>query len=77
MYNTRFLNKRASKNECYTWTSVLLLDSIVNVNKKCYHPVFSSECEYIASKEKIKIMSVINDKLFTDDFDDEEYDKCN
>ena len=56
---------------------VLLLNSIVNVNKKYYHPVFSSECEYIASKEKIKIMSAINEELFIDDFDDEEYDKFN
>ena len=51
LYSTPFLGKRVSKNECYAWISVLLLDSIVNKNKK-YPLVFSNECKYLVSKER-------------------------
>ena len=50
LYNIPFLNKRVSKNECYALNSVLLVDSIVNVNKKYYPLAFSNECKYIATK---------------------------
>ena len=67
LYNTPFLDKILSKNECYAWTSVSLLDSIVNVNKKYDPLVFSNECKYIVSKEKIKIMIAIDKELIIDD----------
>ena len=51
LYSTPFLGKRESKNECYARISVLLLDSIVNKNKK-YLLVFSNECKYVVSKER-------------------------
>ena len=56
-------------------TSVLLLDSIVNVNKKYYPQVFSNERKFIVSNEKIKIMSAIDEELIMNDSDDEEYGK--
>ena len=65
--------KEYLKNECYAWTFVLLLDSIVNVNKKYYPLVFSNECKCIVSQEKIKIMSATDEKSIIDDSDDEEY----
>lgn len=36
-YSTFFLDKKVSKNECYTWKSILLPDSIANVDKKINH----------------------------------------
>ena len=45
LYNTPFLcNKRIPKeNECYTCVFIILLDSVINIDKK-YHPqVFLEE----------------------------------
>ena len=88
LYNPLFLNKRKSKGECYLRTSVLLLDSIVDVNKKHYPLVFSNECKYIVSKQGIEVISALDkelivadsdDKLIINNTDDEydEYDKFN
>ena len=78
MYNTPFLGKRVSKKKnFFLRTSALLLDSIVNVNKKYYPLVFSNECKYIVSMEKIKIMSAIDEELIIDYSNDNEYDKFN
>ena len=65
------IKKYLKKKKCYIWTSVLLLDSIVNENKNHYPLVFSNECKYIVSKKKIKIMSAIDEELIIDNFDDE------
>ena len=77
LYSTLFLDKRVSKKECYAWNSVLLLDSIVNVNKKYYPLVFLYGCKYVVRKEKIKIVSAIDEELIIDGFNDNEYDKFN
>ena len=68
MFNTHFLDNRVSKNKCNAWTSVLLLGSIVNV-KKILSLVFSNECNYIVSKEKIKIMSATNEEVIMYEYD--------
>ena len=47
-------NKTPRENECYNYFSVLLLDSIANVDKKCYQQIFSEECKYPAKKEKYR-----------------------
>ena len=70
MYNTPFLNKSKSKNECYVRTSVLLLECIVNINNKYYPVVFSNECKYLVYKEKKKEISEIDKTLFLNDFHD-------
>ena len=49
--------------------TILLIDSIANVNKKYYPLVFSNECKYIISKKKIKIISSIDEELIIDDSD--------
>ena len=42
--NTPFLCKKIPKeNECYTCVSIILLDSITNIDKKCYPQVFLEE----------------------------------
>ena len=49
--------------------TILLIDSIANVNEKYYPLVFSNECKYIISKKKIKIISSIDEELIIDDSD--------
>ena len=38
-------NKVPQEKECYTCFSVLLLDSIVKVGKKCYPQILLEECK--------------------------------
>ena len=68
MFNAPFLDNRGSKNKCYARTFVLLLGSIVNV-KKILLLVFSNECNYIVSKEKIKIMSATDEEVIMYEYD--------
>ena len=75
LHNLPFLNKKEPKNGCYAWTSVLLLDSIININKKFYALVFSNECIYIVGKEKVEIMNSIDEELIIDDSDEYSYEK--
>ena len=62
LYNTNFYgNQRPIEGEHYTCFSVILLDSIVNVDKK-YHPqIFLKECKYATKKKKIT--DTINEEL--------------
>ena len=46
------------ENECYTCLSVILLDSIIDVDKEYYPQVFLKECKY---EEKKKIMGKIKE----------------
>ena len=54
LYNASFYgNKTPIGGEHYTCFSVILLDSIVNVDKK-YHPqIFLNKCKYAIKKKKI------------------------
>ena len=38
------------ENECYTCLSIILLDSIIDVNKEYYSQVFLKECKYEEKK---------------------------
>ena len=70
-------NKTPKEGKYYTCFSVILLDSIINVDKKYYPQVFLEECKYAAKKRKI--MSTIKEELKLDKVDDEsydEFDKC-
>ena len=52
--NTNFYNNKIPRvNERYTYLSVILLDSITNVDKKYYPQVFLRECKYAENKKKI------------------------
>ena len=72
-YNTNFYrNKREIEGEHYTHFSLILLDSINNVDKK-YHPqIFLKECKYTIKKQKI--MDTINEELKLNESDDAKYD---
>ena len=73
LYNTNFYrNKTAIECEPCTWFSVILLDSIVNVDKKYHLHIFLKECKYAIKKKKI--MNTINEELKLDESDDDDYD---
>ena len=53
-YNINFYgNKTPIEGKHYTCFSVILLDSIVNSDKKYYPQVFLKECKYVEKKKKI------------------------
>ena len=52
--NTNFQgNKIPKDNECSACLSVVLLDSVVNVDKKYYAQIVLEECKYAVKKKKI------------------------
>ena len=54
------------------WFSVILLDSIVNVDKKYHLQIFLKEWKYAMKKKKI--MNAINEELKLDESDDDDDD---
>ena len=52
------------------WFSVILLDSIVNVDKKYHLQIFLKEWKYAMKKKKI--MNAINEELKLDESDDDD-----
>ena len=52
--NTNFQDNKIPKdNECCACLSVVLLDSVVNVDKKYYAQIVLEECKYAVKKKKI------------------------
>ena len=71
--NTNFhSNEIPGDNECCAFLSVILLDSVVIVNKKYYPQIFLEECKY-AVKEK-KIINSINEEMNLNESDNESDD---
>ena len=67
--NTNFHgNKIPDEDECYACISVLLLDSVVKVGKKCYPQIVLEECKY-AVKNK-NIINAINEEPNLDESDE-------
>ena len=59
---TNFHNKKMPKEKApCKCLSIIMIDSVITVNKKYYPQTFSEECKYI--REKIKIENYINDDL--------------
>ena len=59
--NTNFQGKKVPKeNASYKCLSLILSDSVIRVNKKCYPQRFLEECKYII---KNKMENLINDDL--------------
>ena len=60
--NTNFQSKRIPKeNASYKYLSLIILDSVIKVNKK-YHPLtFIEDCKYEIKKNKME--NLINDDL--------------
>ena len=71
LHNVNFYDNKVPKgNERYACLSTLLLDFVVNADKKIFPQVFLGECKY-ATKEK-KIMNTINEDESDDESDDEQ-----
>ena len=70
LYDTNvYRNKTLIEGENYTWFSVVLLDSVVYVDKKYYSPIFLKECKYAVRKKKM--LNTICEELKLDESDDD------
>ena len=69
--NTKFQGKKVPKeNASYKCLSLIMLDSVIRVNKKYYPKTLLEECKYVIRKNKME--NLINDDL---DESDNESDK--
>ena len=69
--NTNFQKKEISKGDCsYKCLSLIMLDSVVKVEKKYYVQVFLEECKYV--KRKNKMFNYINDDLEMTSLDEDD-----
>ena len=60
--NTNFQGKKVPKeNASYKCLSLIMLDSVIRVNKKYYPQTLLEECKYAVRKNKIE--NLINDDL--------------
>ena len=67
--NTNFQGKKMSKeNASYKCLSLIMLDSVIRVSKKCYPQTLLEECKY--EIEKTKMENRINDDLEPSSSDD-------
>ena len=67
--NTNFQGKKMSKeNASYKCLSLIMLDSVIRVSKKCYPQTHLEECKY--EIEKTKMENRINDDLEPSSSDD-------
>ena len=66
--NTNFQGKKRPKEKAsYKCLSLIMLDSVIRVNKKCYPQTLLEECENEIQKNKME--NLINDDLDTSSFD--------
>ena len=72
---TNFHSKKVTKEKIpCKCLSIIMLNSVIEVNEKYYHQTFLEECKDI--QEKIKFENYINDNLDSDsDDDDNDNDK--
>ena len=60
--NTNFQGKKVPKeNASYKCSSLIMLDSVVRVNKKYYPQILLEECKYVIRKNKME--NLINNDL--------------
>ena len=68
--NTNFQGKKIPKeNASYKCLSLIMLDSVIRLSKKCYPQTLLEECKY--EIEKTKMENRINDDLEPNSSDDE------
>ena len=60
-----YYNKTTIEGEHYTSFFVILLDTIVNTDKKYYPPMFLKECKYEVKRKKM--MNTISEELKLDE----------
>ena len=60
--NTNFQGKKVPKeNASYNCLSLIMLDSVIRANKKCYPQTLLEGCKYVIRKNKME--NFINDDL--------------
>ena len=70
---TNFHSKKVPKEKIpCKFLSIIILNSVIEVNEKYYHQTFLEECKY--TQEKIKFENYINDNLDNDSDDDDDDD---
>ena len=71
--NTNFQGKKVPKQDAsYKCLSLIMLDSVIRVNKKYYSQTLLEECKYVTRNNKME--NLINDDLdlsSSDEFDNE------
>ena len=73
---TNFRNKKMAKEKApYKCLSIIMLDSVIKANKKCYPQFFLEEYKYI--QEKINIENHIGDDLDESDRDSNDETESN
>ena len=74
--NTNFQGKKALKeNASYKCLSLIMLDSVIRVNKKYYPQTFLEECKYVIRKNKME--NLINDDLVLSSSDESDNESDN
>ena len=67
--NTNFQGKKVPKNASYKCLSLIMLDSVIRVNKKYYPQTLLEECKYAIRNNKME-------NIIHDDLDRSSSDEC-
>ena len=71
---TNFHNKKMPKEKApCKCSSMIMLDSIIKANKKCYPETLLEECKY--EQKRIKIENLIDDGLEKSESDSDSHDE--
>ena len=74
--NTNFQHKKVPKeNASYKCISLIILDSVIGVNKKYYLQTLLEECKYIITKNKTE--NLINNDLTLSSSDESDHESDN
>ena len=74
--NTNFQGKKVLKeNASYKCLSLIMLDSVIRVNKKYYPQTLLEECKYVIGKKKMD--NFINDNLDLTSYDESDNESDN
>ena len=74
--NTYFQRKKVPKgNASYKCLSLIILDSVIRVNKKYYPQTLSEECKYIIRKNKMENLIIHDLDLSSSDESDNDLTK--
>ena len=73
--NTNFQDQKVPKeNATYKWTSLIILDSVIKVNKKYYPQTLLEHCKYAIKKNKMENLINHDLTLTSSDENDNESD---
>ena len=76
--NTNFQGKKVPKeNASYKWLSLIMLDSVIRVNKKYYPRTLFEECKYVIRKNKMETLINNDFSLSSSNESDNENDNEN